>query len=80
MRLDQVLTAWGMERINVPKDGNGCFYAVAVQLKMYENKQANIGIEVKNNDVSTISTHLRERTVNEWIENRHEYEEFSDGH
>ena len=76
MRLDQVLTAWGMERINVPKDGNCCFYAVAVQLKMYENKQANIGIEVKNNDVSTISTHLRERTVNEWIENRHEYEEF----
>ena len=80
-RLDNVLSGWGMKKVNVAKDGN-CFFASVAQY-MVLNKEiimqsmptffSTCGIQ-EVLEVSTTIKRLRELLVREWKDHQHDYE------
>ena len=83
-RLDLLLKSWNFSRLEVPRDGNCLFYAVAHNLKFQvqkgntdlENILKNIGI-CEENSLVEIATSLRQGVVGEWIgKHSKEYQDF----
>ena len=82
-RLDDIIHVCGLTRLPVPKDGNCCFTAVSLALKIvYDNGNVDLQSDLKNipldieESVEMMSDHLRELVYKEWLEYQEYYQEF----
>ena len=82
-RLSNVLQAWDMCRQNIAGDGNCCFHAVAFSIMA--NWEALTDRErdalqshglLPSMNIETMTTHLRQLTVKEWLGNPSFYQSF----
>ena len=76
--VDRTLSAMGLRRIDIEKDGNCLFRAVSTQIikrqpdDHYENFLESIGMR-KNTNISEVAAVLRNLTVKELLNNYNEY-------
>ncbi len=83
-RLDDLIHTCGLTRLSVPKDGNCCFTAVSLALKIvYDNVNSEIqrdfkafpfDIEVEH--IEIMSDLLRKLVYKEWLDNQEYYQSF----